>query len=487
MLAPLEEMGFGDEESRTLFAAALEYDLASCPRLMDPPPEEAPAQPAAESGEDPVYPDYECAAAADLEDTFKVTDKTVEFTMWQPTIQAELIFGLLIPKHQVEGTDFVNDWNDTMWYSAGPFKLDTWQKGEFIKLVRNESYWGTDPETGQQLPFLDSVVFRFIPESTSLINAFAAREVHVINPDPTPNAIERLQGLVPEGAQVEVLSGTIWEHLVFSFNNKEDGRFARNADSLMTEFKLRQAIVQATDKSKIVDEILLGQVEPLSSYIDVFIPRLSTGAWDRKYPYDPDAAAAVLDELCTDLGRDCDADPISVVFTTTSNNEARVTLSELFNEFFTPIGIDYIADLEDSSLFFGESAPNGVMDLAEWAWLSSPGLAGLVSIHDVWDPENPGPDGDNWYYWGTPGDYQDELTAEFTQLRDDMNATVDVAELEAFIGQAEEILSDALVFAPLYARLSVGAAWADTVGGVKHNPTQAGITWNIGEWYLVNP
>jgi hypothetical protein len=33
MLAPLEAMGVGDEASRQLFAAALEYDLASCPGL----------------------------------------------------------------------------------------------------------------------------------------------------------------------------------------------------------------------------------------------------------------------------------------------------------------------------------------------------------------------------------------------------------------------------------------------------------------------
>jgi hypothetical protein len=35
ILAPLEDRGVGDEESRELFAAALEYDLASCSRLKE--------------------------------------------------------------------------------------------------------------------------------------------------------------------------------------------------------------------------------------------------------------------------------------------------------------------------------------------------------------------------------------------------------------------------------------------------------------------
>ncbi len=36
---------------------------------------------------------------------------------------------------------------------------------------------------------------------------------------------------------------------------------------------------------------------------------------------------------------------------------------------------------------------------------------------------------------------------------------------------------------PLYARLVTAAVWEDTIGGFKHNPTQAGHTWNIEDWY----
>ena len=87
-----------------------------------------------------------------------------------------------------------------MWYSCGPFTFDSWQKGEFVRLVRNDSYYKTDPETGQQLPFLDEVIFRFIPETASLINAFKARELDAINPPPAIETIEDLQTLEPEGA-----------------------------------------------------------------------------------------------------------------------------------------------------------------------------------------------------------------------------------------------------------------------------------------------
>ncbi len=429
-------------------------------------------------------------------DSVVVGDKTFEFTLTAPTVQAELIFGTIIPKHDVEDSDFIDDWNDTMWVSGGPFEFDQWQKGEFVRLKRNANYWKTDAETGQQLPFLDSVIIRFIPETAALINAFKAREVDVINPPPSIETIEDLQTLEAEGAQVEVLSGPIWEHLNFQFG---ENRLARNPNSYNEFLEYRQAVAYLLDKDKIVDEILKGQVEPLSSFVDAFSPTLSQGSWDQ-YAYDVDAAIASLAALCARDDTDCDAKPVTTVFSTTSNNDARVTLSQLFVEMFEAAGIVYINELEDSSLFFGETLDFGGWDLGEWAWVGTPGFAGLVGIFDIWDPEGPPPDGSNFYRWGTPAvegadpagfdqaesSVIDDNTARFAEIRDAMNATVDVDELVALLNEAETILADQVVIIPLYARLDPGAVWADEIGGFKHNPSQAGVTWNIEDWYRVD-
>ncbi|NNF64314.1 MAG: hypothetical protein HKN07_08625 [Acidimicrobiia bacterium] len=410
-------------------------------------------------------------------------DKTFEYTLAAPTVLFEFLFGTLIPKHAVEGTDFVNDWNDSMWVSGGPFSFDQWQKGEFVKVVRNDNYWKTDAETGQQLPYLDSVIFRFIPETESIINAFKAREIDIIQPPPSTDTIEDLQTLETDGAVVEVLSGPVWEHLNFQFG---PARLERNPDSSNEHLKYRQAVAHAIDKNLIVDEILAGQVEPLDSYVEAFSPTLSNLTW-QQYDYNPEGAMALLEELCSDLGRDCAANPISTVFSTTSNNDARVKLSELFVDMFEAVGIAYENQLEDSQLFFGETLDNGRWDLGEWAWVGSPGLSGLVSIHDVWDPEAPPPDGSNFYRWGTPDSANiNDATARFAEVRDEMNATVDDAELTALVQEAEQILADEVVIIPLYARLVTAAVWGDEVGGFKHNPTQASHTWNMEEWYRVD-
>ncbi len=171
-----------------------------------------------------------------------------------------------------------------MWPSAGPFVFDSWQKGEYIKVVRNDNYWKTDPETGQQLPYLDSVVMRFIPETESIITAFKGREVDVIQPPPATDTIEALQALEPEGAIVEVLSGPVWEHLAFQFG---PGRLEKNPNSANENLNYRKGVAYTINKNLIVDEILAGQVEPLDGFLDTTQPAIALDPW-KQYSYDPD-------------------------------------------------------------------------------------------------------------------------------------------------------------------------------------------------------
>ncbi len=405
-----------------------------------------------------------------------VGDKTFEYTLAAPTALYELIFGTILPKHSIEGSDFTTDWNDAMWASGGPFIFNEWSKGEFVELVRNDNYWRTDAETGQQLPYLDSVIFKFIPESESLINAFKAREVDVIQPDPNTEIIETLQALEPEGARVEVLSGPVWEHVNFQFG---DARFDRNENSCTESLAMRQAAGHAINKQLLVDEILAGQVEPLDSYVTAFAPALSQDSW-AQYNFDSAAAGELYAAAVEETGKEC-----SFVFSTTSNNDARVKISELFVDMFGAAGIPYENQLEDSQLFFGETLDNGKWDFGEWAWVGTPGLAGLIGIHDVWDPEAPPPDGSNYYRYGIAeeGATADDASARYAEVRDLMNQTVDPDELAALISEEENILADNAIMHPLYARLVTAAVWEDEVGGFKHNPSQAGHTWNIEDWY----
>ena len=414
----------------------------------------------------------------DIIDT-DVGDKTFSYTLSAPSVLYELTFNVLIPKHAVEGSDFASDWNETMWPSVGPFVLDVWETGDFLRVVRNDSYWKADSETGQQLPYLDSVVFRFLPEVESIINAFQGREVDIIQPPSTNETIAAMQALEPEGARVEVRLGNVWEHVNFQFGPE---RLAVNEDTINDNLAYRQAVAHAIDRDLIVEEILDGQVEPLDSFLEPGAPSIATDAW-AQYDYNPERALELLEQARTET----DVTDVRTVFSTTSNNDARVQLSELLVDMFSAVGITYENALEDSQLFFGETLDTGTWDLGEWAWRSNPGLSGSVALFNLFDPEAPPPEGLNFYRWGTPdSSVIDEHTARFAELRDEMNLSVDAEVLVPLMQEGEQLLADQMVILPLYAHAVASAVWADEVGGFKSNPTKAGNTWNMEEWYRVD-
>ena len=405
----------------------------------------------------------------------EATAKTFAFTMRTPTIQYETMFRTIVPKHAVEDSDFLADWNDRMWPSGGPFRFAGWEHGERIIVERNEAYWKTDPETGQQLPYLDAVEFRFIPETEEIVSAFKSREVDIIQLPPANETIDGLKALESDGARVEVRSGPVWEHLNFQFG---PGRLEMNAASLNHNLDYRRAVAHLIDKSALMDAIG-GYTTPLTSYVDAFSPALSHHSWER-YPYDPDTARALLEKVKADEG----VEVITTVFSTTSNGDMRVRVSEVLAPMFAAVGIEYRNELRDSQLFFGEIIEEGTWDMGEWAWVGSPGLSGLIGIHDIFDPEGAPPDGSNYYRWGTEdSSVVDEHTARFAVVRDLMNSSVDDQVLRTLLAEAEEILADQMVILPLHSRLVVGAVWEDEIGGWEMNPSQASHTWNIEEWY----
>jgi len=325
----------------------------------------------------------------------KVGDKTFSLTLRRPTMKYEALLQWLIPKHAVEGTDFVEDWNTTTWPSGGPFILETFEENKTVTFTRNENYWKTDPATGMQLPYLDGVEFRIIFETEQIISAFKAREVDVIQPPPwLEGAIEPIKKLEPEGVVIEVIPGPVWEHVNFQFSNS---RLDLSPDSCNENLAFRRAVMYAIDRDAAADSWYPGYGVAMQSYVNAFMPSVSTDAWSR-YPYDPEIARALYQIAVEETGGEC-----SAVFSTSNNADARPRLARLYEEMMTEAGIPFKLELRDSSVFFGEMLDDGTWDIGQWAWVGSPGLAGLIGIHDVFDPNGLPPDGNNFYRWGTRG------------------------------------------------------------------------------------
>jgi len=416
-------------------------------------------------------------------------EKSFEFRLVRPSLVVESLFPVLLPAHVFTGEDVMSGvWDEELWISGGPFEFEEWSRGEFITLARNPNYWKVDG-AGESLPYLDRVVFRFVPDVDTLVAEFEARRLDVITPGWDPALLDRLAAL--DGVVVDVAGSGQWEHIAFQFG---DGRFARNPGSYNEHLEYRLAVAHAIDRQGLVDAVLGGWGEPLDSHVAAFTPAWSQGAWSQ-YPYDPDRAREYLTELCAKEGVDCAANPPTAVLVTT---EQRGDLALALESMFTAVGIEYRSELEPRVIFLGETIEFGTFDLGDWTWVGTPGLRELAALHRVWDPDQAPPIGTNYYRFGSPGyqgegdflDYQEgpsslvnEDTARMAEIYDLLGLTVDEGEVLALVAEAESILAGQVAFIPLYELPDAGVVWGDAIGGYHHYPR--GDTWNIALWHRV--
>lgn len=398
--------------------------------------------------------------------------KTFTMTFGEPTLAYETLFRYIVPRHAVAGTNFLADWNTRMWPSAGPFVFEDWQQGEYIRLVRNEHYWKTDPATGDQLPYLDAVEFRFISDREELLYQFTQRQVDVVQPPAEPDVIDRLEQLEAAGVDVEVRAGPIWEHVNFQL-----GPNNRNEESLNQYRPFRQAVAYAIDPARIATWI--GRT-PIYSFLDL---NGESGPWVQ-YEHDLDLAKALLAEACAMAERDCESDPPRVVFSAASDVGEGSRIGDYLAAVLDTIGIDVEVQLEESQSFFGETLYDGTWDVGWFPWAQNPGASGALSALDHFDPDSPAPDGMNYYRWGTADSLvQDDSVARFREVLQIARSSYDSAQVRSLAGAAEQILADNAVIIPVAARRVVAAVWADKVVGFEMNPSPAGPTWNIEYWY----
>lgn len=424
-----------------------------------------------------------------LPESIVAEPKGFRFTIARPSLAVESLFSIVLPAHIVEGTDLVGDWADEMWVSGGPFSFDQWSRGEFLTLVRNPNYWKTD-ETGDRLPYLDRVVFRFVPDVDTLVAEFRERRIDVITPGWDPALFDEMAAL--DGVTVDVAGTGQWEHLAFQFG---DGRLARNPGSYNEHLEYRLAVAHALDRQAIADALFGGWGIGLESYVEASTPGWSSAAW-AQYDFDPDRARDYLTQLCAKDGVDCADSPPTAVFTTA---EQRGELSLALEAMLTGVGIAYRAELEPRVVFLGETLEFGTFDLSDWSWAGTPGLEGLVALHRAWDPRQAPPTGTNYYRFGSPA-YQgegefaayhegpssliDESTARMAEIVDLLATTVDEVALRGLLTEAESILAAEVVFVPLFQTPDAGIVWSDEIEGYRHYP--AIDTWNLATWRRAN-
>ncbi len=77
-----------------------------------------------------------------------------------------------VPKHLYEGTDILKNKYNSAPVGTGPFKFVEYERGQHIIAQRNDDYW-----RGKEYPYLDRVVWRFMPDKAAAAAALEAGEM----------------------------------------------------------------------------------------------------------------------------------------------------------------------------------------------------------------------------------------------------------------------------------------------------------------------
>lgn len=199
----------------------------------------------------------------------KVDAHTVVFQLAKTYGAGERLFdGLaILPRHLLEKSyndgKLAQSWTlatpASQWAGLGPFRLKEYVAGQKLVLERNPYYWKQDAQ-GNRLPYLDELVFLFVPNADAQVLRFQSGETDLISRLGAENysvLSRRQSGYTMSDA------GPGLEYNFLFFNLGEPGE--KTSPDLVRkmkwfrEVKFRQAISSAIDRDAIVRLVYQGR------------------------------------------------------------------------------------------------------------------------------------------------------------------------------------------------------------------------------------
>ncbi len=395
------------------------------------------------------------------------TDSAFRFRLADPTIDYFSMFEVVLPRHQVEGTDLSRDWNELPWLSSGPFIIGSITEDGIVHLERNSQYWRLASD-GNSLPFLDGVAL--VPYSSPTDVAVALREKQLSVGD-----LATEYQLVEERDDIDIViaQGEELEQVGFQFG---EGRFAANPRSLVESKTLRELVAALVGDDALVSEIGGSSLYASDSVVGAQWPRAAADVGSEDESEDGVGDQAELDRVAEELERDFDELPPTIAYLTTTSFE-RAQMAGIVLRDLAARGIGVEAELQEPGLFFNDSVIPGEFEIAQWAWTVTPGPVGAAHDIQSWFGSEPNRGGLDFYRWSANTE-STELVEQIASL----DAIMDLEELRAALASIDAQLIDMVVAVPLW-QTSIGAGIDGArLSGYVHPRFGLAITHNAAEW-----
>jgi peptide/nickel transport system substrate-binding protein len=426
----------------------------------------------------------------------KIDAQTVVFQLAKPYGVGERLFdGLaILPRHLLEkpfqegklGQIGSLNTAANQWAGLGPFRLKEYVAGQRLVLERNPFYWKSD-DRNNRLPYLDELVFLFVPNADAQVLKFQSGETDIISQLGAENfsVLSRQQN-----GYTVADAGPGLEYNFLFFNLNDLGEKA-SADLLrkqkwFREVKFRQAVSAAVDREAIVRLVYQGRGAPLWGLVtpgnkrwnDPNLPRPSRSL---------DRARALLKEAGFSWTtapngestlQDSDGKPVEFSILTSSTNADRSKMAALLQDDLKQLGMRVqVVPMEFRSLLDRVTQTKEydacIMGVASYdadpnsdinVWLSSGGT-------HLWNPLQSHP--------ATPWE------SEIDQLIENQMSARTFDQRKKLYDLAQEILAE---YQPLIflASPDILAGAKNSVGNFHPAVLEPYVLWNVEQLYLKN-
>jgi len=388
--------------------------------------------------------------------------KTVNVTFKRNFAAWRGLFGYVLPAHALAGSDMLTVWNDCICnpkkgnapIGNGPFLLTRFDRGSGITLTRNPRAWH-----GKKAK-LDSIVFRFITNTNSEIQAIRSGEVDAIYPQPQL-ALADLRGQA--GLRVISHVGLQWEHIEIQQGAK--------GNPLAKQIWLRQALITAVNRTAAA-RALYGTLNPSVGPLQSLVRLKGEKGYSNdfaKWNYNVNKVNSMMAAHNCSKGGDgifrCAGTKVSFDFASTSGNALRALAFTIFQDQAAKAGIELRNGFVPAGTLFGSKLPAHDFDLAMFTYLVTVDPHYVVSIFSC----------------GNAGNYTEYCNRTATKLLGQSDRELNDKKRLALITRVGKMMANDVPMIPLFQRPTY-LVYKTNVKGMVDNASSQGPSFNAENW-----
>lgn len=363
-------------------------------------------------------------------------DNTVVFNLKNPDVTIISKLGwygtFILPKHLYEGQDPATcDAALNNPVGTGPFKFESYEVGVGTTLVKNEDFWGDEPNP-------DKLIFAIYTDQDSMYQAFLNDEIDVVQGVPTANV-----GDLDDDPDYRTVS-KLYQNRTYITFNFDDADFGK--------VEVRKAVQLAVDRQGIYDRV--GSGGALAEY---YVSPLQTDYVDENYK-EPDRDVEAAMELLEEAGYTKDADGYYLHATMDVFEDGNFAdIAQIVKSNLAEAGIDLTINMMEYAAWSDKVMTSKNFTITMLAGYQGPDISGLAGRIQTGSTSNVG---------GYSNEKVDELLAE-------SNTLSDTTERAKCFSEIQKIMSEEVPMILLLENGSTIPLKGDIVGQPEENPDKA--------------